>query len=106
GLGRPTELTALCLAFDHLVDDYTSQLLVSIVEENEQHMEEILGKAQNPNVTFTSFSFRGLTPLSAASRNGQASMLLLLLQARADVNAADQQGQVPLQLAAANGHTE
>jgi len=46
-----------------------------------------------------------ITPLSVAVDEGNVIMVTLLIQAGADVNKADKDGQTPLTLAMEEGHT-
>jgi len=46
------------------------------------------------------------TPLHAAAENGNIEMLILLLENGANVNARNENGETPAQLAAAKGHHE
>jgi len=48
----------------------------------------------------------GVTPLYTASWNGHLEIVKLLLEAKADVNAADTYGLTPLYMASQYGYTE
>ena len=63
-------------------------------------------RAANPSVAVNAKQPGGNTPLTIASAKGRSNIVRLLLAARADVSAADDDGKTALMLALENDHAE
>lgn len=92
---RATGYTALGLA----ASTGSADVVQSLLDANAQ-------RAANPSIAVNAKQSGGNTPLTIASAKGRADIARLLLAAKADVSAADDNGKTALTLALENNHPE
>ncbi len=79
---------------------------VGSVEVVQALLEANAQRAVNPSIAVDAKQLGGNTPLTLAAARGRSDVVRLLLGAKADVSAADDNGKTALMLALENDHPE
>ena len=93
------DIQLVLLNFCEATEEQEEELIAAADSCNAARVEQILQRPQSPDT-----SLEAMTPLGSACSNGDLDTALLLLEARADVDAADIGDDTPLLKAAFQGH--